>query len=628
VAKELIFIDDIRLLQRNLKVVHRIAIKGVKLISLSDITFEWLKEEGIDSTSFHEYEYKGMHDRVMSTAQGFGMGWYKHTTAKGDFTIYNGISTGLLIERSMIYYFMDLLKTASIIKAIIEKEKPDTIYLFTGINEGMSPCVDTATIERIVRLLAQESTIESIEPKDRAKRDGSFLLSPKEITRELFSYINSFLNFIMAAIKGKPKKKIVFYEGFNHIKDLLNKIGSSKGDFDLIHLQRRFSPKIFPDIIKAQTRVEDLQRYRRYRARKKDFSVDIEQIRENLKGYFNFSGVDLLPIAWERIRYILEDYIPNIVVDDILSVENYLRQERPDIVVVENDSAYFERLVTAVSRKKGIRTVVIQHGMTIGGRGGLRDDLPSFDFYPLIADKFLAYGEYTKEWLKAKGADPDSIVVTGASRYDCYYKKGFGEDLNSLKNQVARGKEKLALFILSELASRQYIPTFHHNLFHVKQQVREIAKIAESMQDCFFIIRPHSKDRLVIDLISKETDKFPNSNLIVDRSMDLKALLEITDACIGAHSSALVEAMICGVPVITISHPDTEVDIASFNEYGLSIHANSFDDVRSILEKLLDKRKGLRVEVKEKIKHNISSINYNDDGNATNRIADYITNSL
>jgi len=237
----------------------------------------------------------------------------------------------------------------------------------------------------------------------------------------------------------------------------------------------------------------------------------------------------------------------------------------------------------------------------------------------------LVYGEYTKDWFQGKGADTKNVIVTGASRYDLYYNKDSTADSDNFRKRTMKNRTKLILFVLSEAKGKYCIPTFHHNIYNVKQLIRQIGTLADNKKDFMFIIRPHSKDNLTLNLLKQEADRLCKENMVVDKSMDLKPLLNITDACIGFHSTVLVEAMVCGIPVITMSHPDTHVNVCSYNDYGLSIHVDSFDDIESLLERMFDNNnRTFKDTVTNRIKQNAYRINYNNDGNATKRIAEYL----
>jgi len=625
----LFLVDNVELLRNNLAAICSAVQKGVKVIPLSETAYEWLRQQEVDCVNFHIYEHKGMYDDLISTAQSFGTGWYKTGDTGKDFTIFDGISAGSLLERTMIYYFTDLLKTLLITEAVIQKEKPDKILIFTSTAESMTPYADIYTIERIVRVLANEDTIEivkSTSKKEKTTYESSYL---KGAIKETLSYINSIFNLIQKfvnAVTGKRRgKKIVFYEAFNHIKAVLETISKESNNTKLVHLQRSFSPSLYFKLKHSKARIEDLKRYC-VKSLKRVYDIDVDGVRKNMEDFLKYRGKNIYSVSGERLKYILKRYIPDVVIPDIKTARNYFKKERPDVVITENDSSYFERLITIVAKDESIKTLVVQHGMTLGGASGMRPDLPSFDFYPLVADRFLAYGEYTKNWFIQKGTDPKKIIVTGASRYDVYYNGNTKKYPDNTKYDITGGRNRLTLFILSEITHRQYIPTFHHNIYSVKQQVRSIAGMARMMNDTYFIIRPHSLDKELVGLLQKEADSISPHNVLVDRSMSLEKLLRIADICVGAHSSALVEAMICSIPVITFSHPDTKADIASFDDYGLCIHLDSFDELQDTLKRLLDNESDFKRN-RDKMIRNIHLVNYNHDGNATNRIAGYILQS-
>ncbi|MBN1405020.1 MAG: hypothetical protein JW946_00690 [Candidatus Omnitrophica bacterium] len=619
--KSIFFVDDIGLLQHNISVLNAAKTQGAMIMPLSDLAYEWLKKQGLDCKNFHEYEYPGIYDSIMFSAQEYGCQWYKTQGQKEDFTVFNDISAGFLIERTMIYYFMDTLKILSIIEAIIVKEKPDTILVFDGIKEKARFYADIPTIKRVINLLAPGIKTEYIKAQF-CKPDiiNEFLSLLKGVVRELFSCSNWLFNAARKNISLRRSgsfKKIVFYEGFHHVQTAFSAIKPADNIL-VVHLQDKFSPKTFSTIVKNNAIIEDLKRYR-VKNNKNIFSCDIEKAEERLKDYFVFRNKNFFPVIKERIAHVLSHHIPHVVVPDILNCQNYIRKNMPDVIVAENDSAYKQRLVIACGKSSGVKTIVIQHGISLGGSSGLNKDFFCADFYPITADKFLAWGEFTKDWFEKKGAKPGSVILTGSSRFDDYYIKS-ADDINELKAKINPEGKAIVLVALSEFCKRHYIPKYHYSLYEGKRHLKEILKVAGNNSNMLFIVRPHSSDSFTLEVLRDVVKKEQLENVFIDRSINLSKLLKIIDVCVGFYSTVLAEAMICEVPVVTMNF-DNRPEVTPYGEYNLCEKANSAAELENALRKILNGSEAFKNDLKERIKSNIHTINYKHDGKAAERIA-------
>lgn len=79
-----------------------------------------------------------------------------------------------------------------------------------------------------------------------------------------------------------------------------------------------------------------------------------------------------------------------------------------DVVVLWQDVIGEPESIASQAKIAGKKVIVAEHGML-----SINDYIPPLS-RPMIADKFMAWGNFTKEWLVEKaGIDPDRIVVTG-----------------------------------------------------------------------------------------------------------------------------------------------------------------------------------------------------------------------
>jgi glycosyltransferase involved in cell wall biosynthesis len=113
-----------------------------------------------------------------------------------------------------------------------------------------------------------------------------------------------------------------------------------------------------------------------------------------------------------------------------------------------------------------------------------------------------------------------------------------------------------------------------------------------------------------------------HQNVLIDKSMTLYDVMTAADLCVGYFSSVLLEALIVGIPVITLC--DTPYEITPYAEYGLALRARSRDDFFALAQRLLYDEDTARAAFRASINANLRRFNYNNDGLATQRVAEYL----
>jgi hypothetical protein len=404
---------------------------------------------------------------------------------------------------------------------------------------------------------------------------------------------------------GGKRKRILFFEGFRHFYGIMR--SRDMADLDKIHLEKSLGPSIMLKLYAAGVRIESLDRDRPVESGGIKFPVD--EAKSSLRGFFTFEGNDFFSVAWPRLEFLLTEFFPRVMCPHLASVIRTLDAARPDCVVVENDNTYNEKMVVAVSARKGIRTVVVQNGaMWLGSSCG-NPGISVHDFYPLIADNFMAFGEVNKEWYAKMGADPRKVIVTGAARFDHYYRE-------KRSQEKVIGARRTVLVLLSDVGSEEGVVTQDMPLGEIKAHINKYLELAFRNPGIDIIVRPHHDEGLWRELFAAELAKAPN--LVISRKGSLAELFGKVDAVVGYVSTALIEALIMRIPVISV---DVDGKCAPFPlwEYGLSKRVSSFKELEPVLTELLyDGRK--RSQFMGEIDKNIGLFNLKDDGNAAGRV--------
>ena len=117
--------------------------------------------------------------------------------------------------------------------------------------------------------------------------------------------------------------------------------------------------------------------------------------------------IDLAPLASRRLGRLVLRSMPFLAAESA-AVERYLEAVRPDVVAIASDQHRIGRLTVAAARRRGIRSVVLQHGLPQAQIG----------YLPVVADLVAAWSPASRDWFLEAGTQPQSVVVTGNPRID------------------------------------------------------------------------------------------------------------------------------------------------------------------------------------------------------------------
>jgi UDP-N-acetylglucosamine 2-epimerase len=614
--KKIIFLDNLEFVKANIKKVKDLSLRlEAPLVPLSDSVLLFVKSCGLSYVDFHDFEKGENYEDLYKTAVKWGTNWY---SPKGpDFTLRDSYSLGNVLDWSMIYYFSGLLRLYLVVKMILENIKPDHIvFLVPAGEEGRLDCanldsLDLCSVEGILKICIQEAgwftkyEIIKIKGKLIFKLDVKYYF--KLFILLCLSPFLLLFNFYLVRLSKSPR--IIFFEGFSHFRRVLE--SKALGGIQLIHLQKVFGPALFLKLLSRGVSIDSLLINRS--TRKLNIFPDLKKNLQELNGFFLFRNADLSEAVLPRLRYLLSKYL-FVIYSDICTADKILKRLRPDCIVVENSCTYYEKILVIVAKSKKIPSVVVQDGASCIGDSYKNECLAIHNFYPLLADRIFCFGEVNRNWFLNKKISPESIVVTGGSRFDVYYK-------SSLQN--LHKDERTILVVLSDIWE-QGVVTDHIQLTVIYRHIKGFVDLAKKNKKINFLIRPHDQDGLWKQLFLKELNQL--DNLVISREGDLVEILQNVDLVVGYNSTVLIEALISRIPVISLDTGDFYNSVPLWN-YGLAKRVVSFEDLHIQVNKILFSG-GDRANFMDAIEKNISLFNYKDDGKASDRIAEQLRNMV
>ena len=218
-----------------------------------------------------------------------------------------------------------------------------------------------------------------------------------------------------------------------------------------------------------------------------------------------------------------------------------------DALVMPSDSFFYVRAAPAIAHSLGVPFLVAQKETTISDLTMREHSEVVRRFAPPLADRMTVCSERHKEfWLRA-GATTDSVVVTGQPRFDIY------RDADGAAMTAAtRGDPPTALFL-------SYAVDAYHSeegrggsaweLLHRQTEtgLHELARRGWRVQ-----IKPHPQQDLatVEQWRERAGELWGTQIVLVDPDADARKLILSADVVLGFQSTALLEAMLAGRPVI------------------------------------------------------------------------------
>ena len=288
--------------------------------------------------------------------------------------------------------------------------------------------------------------------------------------------------------------------------------------------------------------------------------------------------------------------------------------EKPDLILITCEYCMLGRAAVVAGKLKGVPTLAVQHG-NISPQGisyyhhaeEISDEIAPQ--YCPIPCKTAVYSPYDKELLLNIGHyPPDSVVVTGSSRYDRLNHADKIYDKNKIFEDMGLDTDKKMVLWTTQT----------HGL-PPDENIRNISAVyssINSLEDVQLAIKLHPGEDQKATLYKKNKSIKP---VIVDGKVDIYALLYACDLMITRHSTTATEALILNKPVIVLNLSG-EPDLIGYVKEGVAVGVYNEKDLKPAIEKLLKddtylaKNRGKYVE-----KHL-----YKIDGKATERVISLI----
>ena len=218
-----------------------------------------------------------------------------------------------------------------------------------------------------------------------------------------------------------------------------------------------------------------------------------------------------------------------------------------DAVVMPSDTFFYVRAAPEAAHALGVPFLVAQKETTISEHTMREHAEQIRRFSPPLADRMTVCSERHKHFWERAGGDGERIVVTGQPRFDFYI------DRSGWPTDVPFGDGGPSVLFLS-YAADAYHPGEGEgkgawSALHVEteQGLHELARRGWRV-----LIKPHPQQSIesVREWRERAGELWGSRIFLVDPSTDVRPLIVGADVTTGFQSTALLEAMLAGRPVL------------------------------------------------------------------------------
>lgn len=254
------------------------------------------------------------------------------------------------------------------------------------------------------------------------------------------------------------------------------------------------------------------------------------------------------------------------------TVAEHVDRFRPDYVVVDEDATPLSRMLLDAARRRGARSIVVQHGIC-----GIR-----FGFAPQKADVCCVWDRASARQLTRWGIDRARIAVTGSP----YVDRVLREVAAVRRRRSAAGRDvgPLRVALIGTTPPRDDRPDaveFHWTARSYESLLEAAFRALESLPDAEVWLRPHP--RAGADAAwRRAVERFPRNRIRDVAELPVAEVLGSVDVVLSCPSSLAVEAAQAGLPVVQLL-PDGAGAVAPAAWYGLRGPVSTESAVREAL---------------------------------------------
>lgn len=498
------------------------------------------------------------------------------------------VNVGETIQFKMMGQIFSLLREIELVNALIERERPDTVYIQSDLFQPGQAFDATAIAKGVKRCFLEPRFYRNFKEQLR------LYLGYKGYKRIFFDSVN--LYSINETRSDRSKYVIlldvVYVNYLNAVFPAIREVIKQNACECYILGQKSVLSKRFNNMkrvdIKNQNAAEYKEKVKKLRAYyhsklKKD---------TQFQSIFEYKGINFWDVIKGDIGLLFDKQFPDLI-SSILYIDKVIDIIQPDILVVGDDRAATVKGHVLLAKKKGVPTLEVQHGLLSATKPL---DTP-------VSDRIAAGGDYSKKVYMMFGAKKEQIVVTGWPKFDTSVK---------LKESLTE-KHKNGADIL--FATQ---PTdFKLNL----DTIEAIGSFIGDFTHVRLIVKPHpAENTKIYNHIAKKY-----KNVILHKSSeDISGLIASSDILVNFLSTVAIEAALLDKPIICITTTNKK---SMYVSSGIAIEVRKLEELIPAIKDVLYNEE-IRKKLAEARKKFVYEHAYIQDGKASKRVADLIVQMM
>lgn len=235
-----------------------------------------------------------------------------------------------------------------------------------------------------------------------------------------------------------------------------------------------------------------------------------------------------------------------------------------DAFVAPSDIFYYVRGAAAACERLGIPFVVVQKETTVSPGTMAKETVMLRDHVPFLAHHMTVCSDRHRDYWLATGADPARISVTGQPRFDAYFAP-----------QPPREGRRRLLFLSYHLYAYAEAVTGELDIWRNLHTQTEAGLWELARRGWEIVIKPHPQQPnwpAEVRRMRAGLGRSARHVRFARLTADTRDLILEADAVVGFQSTALLEAMIAGKPVVYTGWdprlPELEGQLIPFHTYG------------------------------------------------------------
>jgi hypothetical protein len=481
------------------------------------------------------------------------LAWYRGEDG-ADLTEFRGVSLGKTFEGLIwVVVFAPIYKFAHAARALLQEQEPSEVVAETSLPGHRRASLETLCRERGIALRWLETPAEPSAwdaPRAFSTTYSKWPLAGRSAARRALNRVLPFFS--------RPKGKRVLVSYYYTLERLVSALGAEEG----------VSPVFYDWAGRRLTRLAGWTRWRFLEA-PADSGLDakdrarLDEILRNwdalcaspeFQARFALDGLSCWEPARAAMRRLVVEDFP-FVAGQHARLQAALDAAPPELVVVPYDASPPERLLLQEARRRGIPSALFVHGVACAERPW---------FFDIEADHAFIGGAALGEFFAAARFPAERVHDTGFPLFDAYAAR---------RREPAAGGPARILVISS--------------FFPVLENIVPIVELLGKYPGIEAVIKLHPGESLehYRRLLGSRLD----GRFTLEVSAPMAGLLQKTDLVIGAPSTALVEAMALGIPVLLTNFQDAAMTPPFDGRSGLALHRTP-DELAAALAALLPDR--------------------------------------